>query len=86
MTDEAGVSSAGRPLLRIVQRRSDTRGSWLRCVAVLAARGGVGAGSRAAALGLGTSRIRAASAHLATHPGAWRESGFAQGVRTRADW
>jgi hypothetical protein len=74
-----------RPLLRIV-RGEPTPEELAALVAVLSARSG---GSEPApepapsAWGRPGSGVRGA---LPTYAGAWRESGFTQGVRTRADW
>jgi hypothetical protein len=73
-----------RPLLRIV-RGEPTAEELAALIAVLSARGGAAPAPEPvrSAWGRPGSGVRGA---LATHAGAWRESGLAQGVRTRADW
>ncbi len=78
------ADSAPRPLLRVV-RGEPTPEELAALVAVLSARGGAEPAPqpRRSAWGGPGSGVRGT---LSRHPGAWRESGFAQGVRTRADW
>ncbi len=83
MSDEA--QEPARPVLRIV-RGEPTPEELAALLAVLSARGGgaaVAPEPPRSAWGRPESGMHG---HLATHSGAWRESGFAQGVRTRADW
>jgi hypothetical protein len=73
------------PLLRIV-RGEPTREELAALVAVLSARAGAAEPApepQRSAWGRPGSGVRGV---LATYPGAWRESGFTAGVRTRADW
>ena len=73
-----------RPILRVV-RGEPTPEELAALIAVLSVRGGAepAPAPRRSAWGRPGSGVRGA---LATYPGAWPESGFAQGVRTRADW
>ncbi len=73
-----------RPLLRVV-RGEPTPEELAALIAVLSIRGGAAPAPppRRSAWGRPGSGVRGT---LANHPGAWRESGFTQGVRTRADW
>jgi hypothetical protein len=85
MSDETSAEAPARPVLRIV-RGEPSPEELAALVAVLSARSGGGAAepeSRRSAWGRPGTGMQG---HLATHPGAWKESGFAQGVRTRADW
>jgi hypothetical protein len=85
VTEESAQSEApARPVLRIV-KGDPTPEEVAALLAVLAARGGAAPAPepQRSAWGRPGSGLHP---HLATHPGAWRESGFAQGVRTRADW
>jgi hypothetical protein len=75
---------APRPLLRVV-RGEPTPEELAALIAVLSVRGGAEPAPepRVSPWGRPGSGVRGA---LSTSPGAWRESGFTQGVRTRADW
>jgi hypothetical protein len=82
MSEEPEVA---RPVLRIV-RGDATPEELAALVAVLSARSG---GAAPAPEPVRSAWGRPGSGmhgHLTTHVGAWKESGFAQGVRTRADW
>ncbi len=82
MNEEA---TPARPALRIV-RGDPTPEELAALVAVLASRGGDGESEPDAprsAWGRPGGAVRGAPS---VHPSAWRESGFAAGVRTRADW
>jgi hypothetical protein len=84
---EAEGSGAGelqRPLLRIV-KGDPTPEELAALIAVLSARGGTESAPepQRSPWARPGSGLRTA---VPTYAGAWRESGFAQGVRTRADW
>jgi len=78
-------SAPERPVLRIV-RGDATPEELAALVAVLSARGGGGAPAAEPVRSAWGRPGTGMQGHLATHTGAWKESGFAQGVRTRADW
>ena len=85
MSEDPQAAAPERPVLRIV-RGEPTAEELAALVAVLTARAGGGQAApepvRSAWGRPGTSL----QGSVPTHPTAWRESGFAQGVRTRADW
>ncbi len=81
----ANDEGSGRPVLRIV-RGEPSAEEVAALVAVLSARAGSAAAAPEpprSAWGRPGSALRGT---VPTHPSAWRESGFTQGVRTRADW
>ncbi len=85
MSDTVDAPEPARPLLRIV-RGEPTPEELAALIAVLSVRGGGAAPAPEpvrSAWGRHGSGLRG---ELASYPGAWRASGFTQGVRTRADW
>ncbi|HEX4428983.1 MAG TPA: acyl-CoA carboxylase subunit epsilon [Frankiaceae bacterium] len=84
MSEDPEAPEVPRPFLRVV-RGEPTPEELAALIAVLSVRGGAAPAPEPvrSAWGRPGSGVRGA---LPTHPGAWRESGFAQGVRTRADW
>ena len=84
VSEDVQAQIAERPLLRIV-RGAPTPEELAALVAVLSARSGGAepAPEPRSAWGRPGSGVRGG---LPSYPGAWRESGFTQGVRTRADW
>jgi hypothetical protein len=78
------TAEPARPLLRVV-RGDPTPEELAALIAVLSVRGGAAPAPEPVRSSWGRpgSGLRGT---LPNHPGAWRASGFAQGVRTRADW
>lgn len=84
MSEPSDEAAPQRPLLRVV-RGTPTAEELAALVAVLASRGGGEPAPEPARSPWGRPG-GAVRDRLPVHVGAWREAGFRQGLRTRADW
>jgi hypothetical protein len=78
-------SAPARPLLRVV-RGEPTPEELAALVAVLASRGGGEPAPEPVRSPWARPILRQGTGAVPVHQGAWRESGFTPGLRTRADW